>query len=141
VPTNSKKTAKKALERAAHLSVEDARAEIMKAVEKNSETDILARIQKLENSGEEALEKKAQDILAMSIQRMANSVATDIMSTAVAIPGDEIKGKIIGKEGRNIKTFERITGVEVLVDDTPGMITISSFDPVRRHVARIALKI
>ena len=131
---------KKALERAAHLSIEDARAEIMKAVEKNSETDILARIQKLENSGEEALEKKAQDILAMSIQRMANSVATDIMSTAVAIPGDEIKGKIIGKEGRNIKTFERITGVEVLVDDTPGMITISSFDPVRRHVARIALE-
>ncbi len=131
---------KKALERAANLSVEEAKTEIMKAVEKNSETDILARIQKLENSGEEALEKKAQDILAMSIQRMANSVATDIMSTAVAIPGDEIKGKIIGKEGRNIKTFERITGVEVLVDDTPGMITISSFDPVRRHVARIALE-
>src|ERR1035437_762578 len=131
---------KKALERAANLSLEEARAEIMKAVEKNSETDILVRIQKLENAGEGALEKKAQDILAMSIQRMANSVATDIMSTAVVIPGDEIKGKIIGKEGRNIKTFERITGVEVLVDDTPGMITISSFDPVRRHVARIALE-
>ena len=131
---------KKALERAANLSVEDAKAEIMKAVEKNSEGDILARIQKLENAGEETLEKKAQDILAMSIQRMANSVASDIMSTAVSIPNDEIKGKIIGKEGRNIKAFERITGVEVLVDDTPGMITISSFDPVRRHIARLALE-
>ena len=131
---------KKALERVANLSIEEARAEIMKAVEKNSEADILVRIQKLENAGEETLDKKAQDILAMSIQRMANSVVGDIMSTAVSITSDEIKGKIIGKEGRNIKTFERITGVEVLVDDTPGMITISSFDPVRRHVARIALE-
>lgn len=131
---------KKALEKAANLSVEEAKAEIMKAVEKNSEADILVRIQKLENSGEETLNKKAQDILAMSIQRMANSVASDIMSTAVSIPNDEIKGKIIGKEGRNIKAFERITGVEVLVDDTPGMITISSFDPVRRHIARLALE-
>ena len=131
---------KKALERAAHLSIEDAKAEIMKAVERNSEADILARIQKLEQSGEDALERKARDILAMSIQRMANSVASDVMSTAVPIPNDEIKGKIIGKEGRNIKAFERMTGVEVIVDDTPGMITISSFDPVRRHVARLALE-
>jgi ribonuclease Y len=131
---------KKALEKAASLSLEEAKAEIMKTVEKNSEADILVRIQKLENFGEETLDRKAQDILAMSIQRMANSVASDIMSTAVSIPSDEIKGKIIGKEGRNIKAFERITGVEVLVDDTPGMITISSFDPVRRHVARIALE-
>jgi ribonucrease Y len=131
---------KKALEKAAGLSAEDAKAEIMKAVEKNSEADILARIQKLDATGEETLDRKAQDILAMSIQRMANSVASDVMSTAVSIPNDEIKGKIIGKEGRNIKAFERVTGVEVLVDDTPGMITISSFDPVRRHVARLALE-
>ncbi len=131
---------KKALERVAGLSMEEAKKEIMKTVEKNMEADILTRIQKLETGGEEALERKAQDILAMSIQRMSNSVASDIMSTAVSIPSDEIKGKIIGKEGRNIKAFERITGVEVLVDDTPGMITISSFDPVRRHVAKLALE-
>jgi len=131
---------KKALERVAALSAVEAKAEIMKTVEKNTESDILVRIQKLEAGGEEALERRAQDILAISIQRMANSVASDIMSTAVSIPNDEIKGKIIGKEGRNIKAFERITGVEVLVDDTPGMITISSFDPVRRHTARLALE-
>ncbi len=78
--------------------------------------------------------------MATSIQRLANSVASDIMSTTVSIPNDELKGKIIGKEGRNIKTFERMTGVEVIVDDTPGTIIISSFDPVRRHIAKVALE-
>src|SRR6185369_12534813 len=89
---------------------------------------------------EEMLEQKAKNILAISIQRLATSVASDVMSTILPIPSDDIKGKIIGKEGRNIKAFERITGVEVLVDDTPGAITISSFDPVRRHTARVALE-
>ncbi len=129
-----------ALQRAANLSMEEARQELIKTIEKNSEKDILARINKLEQSGEDMLENKAKDILATSIQRLANSVASDIMSTSVSIPNDEIKGKIIGKEGRNIKAFERMTGVEVIVDDTPGNITISSFDPVRRHVAKVALE-
>ncbi len=129
-----------ALERVAKMSTEEARQSLIKTLERNSEQDLLVRIAKLEQSGEETLEKKAQDILSMSIQRLANSVASDIMSTSVTIPNDEIKGKIIGKEGRNIKAFERITGVEVIVDDTPGTITISSFDPVRRHVARVALE-
>jgi ribonuclease Y len=97
-------------------------------------------MQKLDTSGQEVLDKKAKDILAISIQRLASSVNADIMSTFVTIPNDEIKGKIIGKEGRNIKAFERMTGVEVIVDDTPGAITISSFDPVRRHVAKAALE-
>ncbi len=129
-----------ALKRVANLSLEDARDEIMKTVEKNAEKDILARMAKLEQSGEDMLENKAKDILANSIQRLANSVASDVMSTSVSIPNDEIKGKIIGKEGRNIKAFERMTGVEVIVDDTPGNITISSFDPVRRHIAKQALE-
>ncbi len=129
-----------ALERIARMNSEDARKELLKTIEKQSEEDLLVRIQKLEQSGEEALEKKAQSILATSIQRLANSVASDVMSTSITIPNDEIKGKIIGKEGRNIKAFERMTGVEVIVDDTPGTITISSFDPVRRHIAKIALE-
>ncbi len=129
-----------ALQRAAGLSKEEAKQEIFKNIEKNSEKDILARMTKLEQSGEDMLENKAKDILANSIQRLANSVVSDIMSTSVSIPNDEIKGKIIGKEGRNIKAFERMTGVEVIVDDTPGNITISSFDPVRRHVAKVALE-
>ena len=128
------------LERITSMSVEDAKAMILNNVEKNSENDILARIQKLEQSGEEVLEKKAQEILSVSIQRLANSVASDIMSTSVTIQSDEIKGKIIGKEGRNIKAFERVTGVELIVDDTPGTINISSFDPIRRHIAKLALE-
>ena len=129
-----------ALEKVAKLSVDEAKEEIIKVVEKQAEEDILIRMNKLETQGEEMLEQKAKDILAISIQRLASSVASDIMSTSVPIPNDDVKGKIIGKEGRNIKAFERITGVEVMVDDTPGAITISSFDPVRRHVARLALE-
>lgn len=130
---------KTALEKVAGLSVEAAKEEIIKNVEKNNEEDILVRMQKLEAQGEDRLENRAKSILAMSIQRLANSVASDALSTSVPIANDELKGKIIGKEGRNIKAFERMTGVEVIVDDTPGAITLSSFDPVRRHIARIAL--
>ncbi len=128
------------LEKIAGMKAEDAKQILIKTVEKNTADDLLVRIQKLEQNGEEILEKKAQGILATSIQRLANSVASDFMSTSVSIPSDEVKGKIIGKEGRNIKAFERMTGVEVIVDDTPGNITISSFDPIRRHVAKIALE-
>ncbi len=129
-----------ALEKVAKMTTDEAKQTLLKSIEKNSEEDLLVRIQKFEQNGEELLERKAQDILASSIQRLANSVASDIMSTTVSIPNDELKGKIIGKEGRNIKTFERMTGVEVIVDDTPGTIIISSFDPVRRHIAKVALE-
>jgi ribonuclease Y len=131
---------KETLQKIARLTEEEARNELLKTIEKNAEADLLVRMQKLDTSGQEVLDKKAKDILAISIQRLASSVNADIMSTFVTIPNDEIKGKIIGKEGRNIKAFERMTGVEVIVDDTPGAITISSFDPVRRHVAKAALE-
>jgi len=131
---------KEELSKIAKLSPEEAKGEIMKVVEKENEEDILARMKKLEMDGKEKLEEKAKEILATSIQRLSNSVSSDMLTTHVVIPNDEIKGKIIGKEGRNIKAFERCTGVEVIVDDTPGSITISSFDPVRRQVARIALE-
>lgn len=128
------------LERVGRLSPEEAKKEILTNTERTYEADILARMQKLERNGEEQLLKKAQDILATSIQRLANSVTADMLTTNVPIPSDEIKGKIIGKEGRNIKAFERMSGVEIIVDDTPGSITISSFDPVRRQVAKVALE-
>ena len=131
---------KKELEKVARLSADEAKQQLLKAVEKQSEEDILVRLNKLEAQGEELLERKAKDILAMSIQRLASSVASDVMSTIVEIPSDDVKGKIIGKEGRNIKAFERMSGVEVMIDDTPGAITISSFDPVRRHIAKLALQ-
>ena len=128
------------LERVAKLSVEEAKEELMRDIEKKYEEDILIRIQKLENSNEEKLDRRAKDILATSIQRLASSTASELMTTIVSIPNNEIKGKVIGKEGRNIRAFERASGVELIVDDTPGSIIISSFDPIRRQVARLALE-
>ncbi|MEK7185676.1 MAG: ribonuclease Y [Patescibacteria group bacterium] len=128
------------LERVAGLSQDDAKKELITTLEKNAEEDLLVRMQKLEIQAAERLDRRAKDILAVTIQRLATSVSSEIMTTIVPIPSDEVKGKIIGKEGRNIKAFERATGVEIIVDDTPGAITISSFDPVRRQLARVALE-
>jgi ribonucrease Y len=130
----------KSLEKVAQMSREEAKGELISTLEKQSEEDLMVRIQKLEMLGNEKIEEKAKSILATTIQRLATSAPSEIMVTNVAIPSDEVKGKIIGKEGRNIKAFERATGVEVIVDDTPGSITLSSFDPVRRQVARVALE-
>lgn len=130
----------KELERVARLNTEDAKEELLERVEKTYEEDLLTRIKKLEADGEERLALKARDILATSIQRLATSTAAEMMATSVPITSDEIKGKIIGKEGRNIRAFERTAGVELIVDDTPGSILISSFDPIRRQIARVALE-
>jgi ribonuclease Y len=128
------------LERVAKLTETEAKEELLKDIEKKYEEDILIKIQKLENTNEEKLDRRAKDILATSIQRLAASTASELMTTIVSIPNNEIKGKIIGKEGRNIRAFERAAGVELIVDDTPGSIVISSFDPIRRQVARLALE-
>ena len=128
------------LEKVARLSEGEAKEELLKEIEKKYEEDILVRIQKLENTNEEKLDRRAKDILATSIQRLASSTASELLTTIVNIPNNEIKGKIIGKEGRNIRAFERVAGVELIVDDTPGSIVISSFDPIRRQVARLALE-
>lgn len=130
----------KELERIAALSKDDAKNELMARIEKESQEDMVVRVQKLEQFGKEQLEKRARDILTTSIHRLGNAVTTDVLTTSIALPNEDIKGKIIGKEGRNIRAFERATGVDVLIDDTPGMITLSCFDPVRRQIARVALE-
>ncbi|MDO8729252.1 MAG: ribonuclease Y [bacterium] len=127
------------LSKMAGLSSSEAKNELLKTVQKEAEEDLLIRMQKLEAEGEEKLEMRAKAILSTAIQRLAVSTASAMMGTTVSLPTDELKGKIIGKEGRNIKAFERATGVEVIVDDTPNSITLSSFDPVRRAVAKLAL--
>ena len=131
----------KELEKVAKLDESEARAILLQSLEQKCEEDLLIRLHKLEQFGQDKIEQRAKSILATAIHRLGNSVPSDLMTTSVTIPNDEIKGKIIGKEGRNIKAFERMTGVEIIVDDTPGVITISSFDPIRRQVARIALEI
>lgn len=130
----------KELERVSQMSRDEAKQAIITAAEKESEEDILVRLHKLETVGAERLEQKGKDILANVIQRLATSTVPEVMSTTVDIPSDDIKGKIIGKEGRNIRAFEKATGVEVIIDDTPGSIVLSSFDPVRRQIARVALE-
>jgi ribonuclease Y len=130
----------KELEKVAHLSIDDAKEILFKNIEARYEEDLLVRMQKMEATNAEKLDRRAKDILSTSINRLAASTASEMMTSYVNIPSDDIKGKIIGKEGRNIRAFERASGVELIVDETPGTIVISSFDPVRRQVARLALE-
>ena len=128
------------LEEVAGMSKEQALESVIERLQKTNEEDILVRLQKMEITGREKLEEKAREILTTAIHRIGNLTQADIMTSTVDIPSDDLKGKIIGKEGRNIRTFERLAGVDVLIDESPGVITISSFDPVRREVARVALQ-
>ncbi|TAJ13880.1 ribonuclease Y [Patescibacteria group bacterium] len=130
----------KALQTVAKLTEEEAQNELFKTIENNHQEDMMVRLQKLEIDGKERLETKAREILTTAIHRMGNSVHADVLTSSIPIPSDDIKGKIIGREGRNIRAFERATGVDLIIDDTPGMITLSCFDPVRRAIARIALE-
>jgi ribonuclease Y len=128
------------LAKVAGLTKDEAKLQLMQEIEREADEDFMMRAAKLERDGHERLERKAREILTTAIHRLGNSVASDTMATAITIPNDELKGKIIGKEGRNIKAFERATGVEVIIDDTPGSIVLSSYDPLRRAIARMALE-
>ncbi len=135
-----KTKAEEELVQIAGLSKEEAKEELYKALEREYETDVLEKINKLEKEGEERYLNRAKEILSSVIQKYSASQVQDLTTTNVALPDDDIKGRIIGKEGRNIKTLEKLTGVEVVVDDTPGVVIISSFDPVRRQIAKTALE-
>lgn len=128
------------LERVANLTSQEAKQELLNKVEKDSQMEILEKMRKLEQDGRETLETKAKEILTLVIQKQALPQAQEITTTTVALPNDEIKGRIIGKEGRNIKTLEKLTGVEVIIDETPQALVISGFDPVRRQIAKTALE-
>jgi ribonuclease Y len=128
------------LEKIAQMSQDEAKKELLDKTEKDYQEVILERIKKLEQDGRIELEKRARDIITLSMQRFAASQASEISTTSVDLPSDDLKGRIIGKEGRNIKTLEKLTGVEIIVDDTPGAIIISGFDPVRRQIAKVALE-
>ncbi len=130
----------KILEKVATLSKEEAKEQLFQRMVKESEEDLQSRMLKLARDGEVRLEEKARDILVSSIYRIANGQISQFMSSTVEIENEEIKGKVIGKEGRNIKTFERLAGVELLVDEIPNSIVVSCFDPVRRAIAKNALE-
>jgi len=128
------------LEKIAELNKDQAKTELLDRVERTMQKDLMERMMKLERDGEDQLQDKAKEILTLTIQRFALSQAQDITTTTVPLPNDKIKGRIIGKEGRNIKAFEKVTGVEVLVDETPEVITISGFNPLRRYIAKVAME-
>ncbi len=130
----------KKLEEVAGLAREDAQERLMKIVEDESREALLSRIRKLEQMTEEELERQSRKLLSLAITRFASSQVVETTTTGVPLPSDEMKGRIIGKEGRNIKAIELLTGTEIIVDDTPEMITISGFSPIRRQVAKLALE-
>lgn len=128
------------LEETASLSKEEAYQLVIERMEAERAEDLTARLHKLSLQNDEAYEAKAQNILLAALHRVGNNMPTNIMTANVELPSDDLKGKVIGKEGRNVRAFERATGVDVLIDDTPGYITLSSFDPIRREIARTALE-
>ncbi len=129
-----------ALEELSNFSQEDARNALIIDTQKKYEEDFAVRVNKLENTLTDSLKDRAKEILMTAIQRLAVPTTNALTTASVAIPNDEIKGKIIGKEGRNIRAFERASGVELLIDESPGFIVVSCFDPVRRAIATNALE-
>jgi ribonuclease Y len=128
------------LEKIAGLKKQDAAEKLMQMTERDVKDDLSGLVAKLQNEAVEDAEERAQTILVSAMERMSSEVTAERTVTAIKLTDDEMKGRIIGKEGRNIQALQRATGVDVLVDDTPGMIVLSSFDPIRRQVARIALE-
>jgi len=128
------------LEKIAGLNKEQAKNELLEKAEREYQAEVLERVRKLEERGVDQYEKKAKEIISTAVQCYALSQAQELTTSSVAIPSDEIKGRIIGKEGRNIRAFEKAAGVELIVDETPGLVIISSFNPIRREIAKIALE-
>lgn len=131
---------KQQLERIAQLSRDDARQILFQKVEEEMKTDLVVHMKKLEEEERKVAKDKARVIIGDAIQRYAAEVAAESTATIVPLPSDDMKGRIIGKEGRNINAFEQATGVDVIVDDTPGSIVISGFDLMRRHIAKLSLQ-
>jgi len=128
------------LEKIAKLTKAEAAEKLMSMTERDIRADLLGLVVKLQNEAKDLAEEKSAAILVQTMERMASEVTAERTVSAVKLDDEEMKGRIIGKEGRNIQALQRATGVDIMVDDTPGMIILSSFDPVRREVARVALE-
>ena len=127
------------LERVAAMTTEEARQILMNNLREEAKKNIARSVNKMIEEAEEEADKRAKDIVISAIQRAGIDVAVESTVTVINLPNDDMKGRIIGREGRNIRSFEIVTGVDVIVDDTPSTIVLSSFDPLRREVARIVM--
>jgi ribonucrease Y len=127
------------LERVSGLTREVAKSEILRMVEEEVKVDVARRVRELENQAREEAERKARGIITIAVQRCATDQVAETTVSVVPLPNDEMKGRIIGREGRNIRALESATGVDLIIDDTPDAVTLSGFDPVRREIARLAL--
>jgi ribonuclease Y len=127
------------LQRVAQMTIDEAREQVLIAAEQDARNDIARIIRQVESEANEEADKRARSIISMAVQRLASEHVSEIAVSVVPLPSDDMKGRIIGRNGRNIRAFEIATGVDVIVDDTPEAITISSFDPVRREVAKQAM--
>ena len=131
---------KRRLEALAGISAEQAKAELIHRLEAEAEADAANRLREIRETARRNAEREARKIVALAVQRIAAEQTAEIAVSAVSLPNDEMKGRIIGREGRNIRAFELATGVDVIIDDTPDTVVVSCFDPVRREVARLALE-
>ncbi len=128
------------LERVAGISSEEAKQLIIQSMENEARHDAQVLINKIEQEAHTTAERKARDVIVTSIQRIATDVSSDVTISTVSLPNDEMKGRIIGREGRNIRTLETLTGVDVIIDDTPEAVVISCFDPIRKEIAKVSLE-
>ncbi len=128
------------LERIAGMSVEKAKRELLKRIEGDAHAEAAQRVRQIKEEATRSAEREARNIVAMAIEKIAADHAAEATVSVVPLPNDEMKGRIIGREGRNIRAFENMTGVDVIVDDTPEAVIVSAFDPVRREIARIAME-
>lgn len=131
---------KSELEKIAGITAEEAKDLIKKSMEEEAKHEAQVLINKIEEEARSSAEKKARDILVTSIQRIATDISSEVTITTVSLPSDEMKGRIIGREGRNIRTLETLTGVDIIIDDTPEAVVISCFDPIRKEIARATLE-
>jgi ribonuclease Y len=137
---NLQKEAQLKLEQISGLTKEEAKKEYLDSLESEYSKDFLDKTRKLEQEGQERFKNRAKEILTLAIQKCSVSQVQETTTTIVSLPSEEIKGRIIGKEGRNIRTLEQLTGVEIVIDETPEIVVITAFDPVRRQIAKVALE-
>jgi len=131
---------RKELERISNLTAEEAKNTLIKGMEDEARRDAQSLINTIESEAKATAEKKSKEILAYTIQRLSSDITSEITVTSVSLPNDEMKGRIIGREGRNIRALETLTGVDIIIDDTPEAVVLSSFDPVRREIARVSME-